>query len=92
MSVEAISWPLNLATVPADRGGRPSSACKFVHTLLYVLVDEAGRWLTLRLASQLTGLTPHGIRARCRRGRPAAARQADGTLRISAADVAEYRK
>ena len=30
MSVEAISWALNLAPVPRDRGGQPSSACKFV--------------------------------------------------------------
>jgi hypothetical protein len=30
VSVEAISWALNLAPVQADRGGRPSSACKFV--------------------------------------------------------------
>jgi hypothetical protein len=26
MSVEAISWVLNLAPVPVDRGGQPSSA------------------------------------------------------------------
>lgn len=30
MSVEVISWALNLAPVPADRGRQPSSACKFV--------------------------------------------------------------
>jgi hypothetical protein len=30
VSVEAISWALNLAPVPADRGGQPSSACRFV--------------------------------------------------------------
>jgi len=30
MSVEAISWALDLAPVPAGRGGQPSSACKFV--------------------------------------------------------------
>jgi hypothetical protein len=30
VSVEAISWALNLAPVPADRGGQPSTACKFV--------------------------------------------------------------
>ena len=30
MSVEAISWALNLDPVPADRGGQPSSASKFV--------------------------------------------------------------
>jgi hypothetical protein len=28
MSVEAICWALNLAPVPTDRGGQPSSACK----------------------------------------------------------------
>jgi hypothetical protein len=28
VSVEAISRALNLAPVPADRGGQPSSACK----------------------------------------------------------------
>ena len=30
MSVEAISWALNLAPTPADRGRQLSSACKFV--------------------------------------------------------------
>ena len=30
MGVDAISWALDLAPVPADRGGQPSSACKFV--------------------------------------------------------------
>jgi hypothetical protein len=30
VSVEAISWALNLAPVSADRGGQPSTACKFV--------------------------------------------------------------
>lgn len=30
MSVEAISWALNVAPVPAGRGGQPSSACKLV--------------------------------------------------------------
>ena len=39
MSVEAISWALNLAPVPADRGGQPSSACKFV---LVGLANHAG--------------------------------------------------
>jgi hypothetical protein len=29
VSVEAIPWALNHAPVPADRGGQPSSACKF---------------------------------------------------------------
>ena len=39
MSVEAISWALNLAPVPANRGGQPSSACKFV---LVGLANHAG--------------------------------------------------
>ena len=30
MSIEAISWALNLAPVPAGRGEQPSGACKFV--------------------------------------------------------------
>jgi hypothetical protein len=38
--VEAISWALNLAPVPADRGGQPSSACTFV---LVGLANHAGR-------------------------------------------------
>ena len=38
MSVEATSWALNLAPVPAYRGGQPSSACKFV---LVGLADHA---------------------------------------------------
>jgi hypothetical protein len=39
VSVEAICWALNLAPVPADRGGQPSSACKFV---LVGLANHAG--------------------------------------------------
>jgi len=39
VSVEAISWALNLASVPADRGGQPSSTCKFV---LVGLANHAG--------------------------------------------------
>jgi len=39
VSVEAISRALNLAPVPADRGGQPSSACKFV---LVGLANHAG--------------------------------------------------
>jgi hypothetical protein len=30
VSVEAISWALNLASVPRDRGGKPNPACKAV--------------------------------------------------------------
>jgi hypothetical protein len=39
VSVEAVPWALNLAPVPADRGGHPSSACKFV---LVGLANHAG--------------------------------------------------
>jgi len=39
VSVEAISWALNLAPVPAGRGGQPSTACKFV---LVGLASHAG--------------------------------------------------
>ena len=39
VSVEAISRALNLAPVPADSGGQPSSACKFV---LVGLANHAG--------------------------------------------------
>ena len=39
MSVEAISRALNLAPVPADRAGQPSTACKFV---LVGLANHAG--------------------------------------------------
>ena len=39
VSVEVISWAPNLAPVPADRGGQPSSACKFV---LVGLANHAG--------------------------------------------------
>jgi hypothetical protein len=50
MSVEAISWALNLAPVPADRNWQPSSACKFV---LVGLADLAGPDGTVR--SPLSG-------------------------------------
>ena len=39
MSVEAISWALNLAPVPRDRGGKPNPACKAV---LIGLANHAG--------------------------------------------------
>jgi hypothetical protein len=50
VSVEAISWALNLAPVPADRGGQPSSACKFV---LVGLANHAGPDGTACTASKL---------------------------------------
>jgi Helix-turn-helix domain len=39
VSVEAISWVLNLAPVPRDRGGKPNPACKAV---LIGLASHAG--------------------------------------------------
>jgi hypothetical protein len=39
VSVEAISWALNLAPVPPGCGGQPSTACKFV---LVGLANYAG--------------------------------------------------
>ena len=39
VSVEAISWALNLAPVPVGRNGQPSTACKFV---LLGLANHAG--------------------------------------------------
>ena len=39
VSVEAISWALNLAPVPAGRDRQPSTACKFV---LVGLANHAG--------------------------------------------------
>jgi hypothetical protein len=39
VSVEAISWALNLAPVPCDRGGKPNPACKAV---LIGLANHAG--------------------------------------------------
>jgi hypothetical protein len=43
VSVEAISWALNLAPVPAGRGGQPSSACKFVLVGLATTPDQTAR-------------------------------------------------
>jgi hypothetical protein len=64
VSVEAISWALNLAPVPADRGGRPSSACKFV---LVGLTNHAGKDGTGALPSvatliRYTGLSERTVR------------------------------
>jgi hypothetical protein len=62
VSVEAISLALNLA--PADRGGQPSSACKFV---LVGLANHAGPHGTAALPSvatlvRYTGLSERTVR------------------------------
>ena len=63
MSVEAISWALNLAPVPADRGGQPSSACKFV---LVGLADHGpdgtGAFPSVATLVRYTGLSERTVR------------------------------
>jgi Helix-turn-helix domain len=64
VSVEAICWALNLAPVPADRGGQPSSACKFV---LVGLANHAGPDGTAAFPSvatlvRYTGLSERTVR------------------------------
>jgi hypothetical protein len=64
VSVEAISWALNLAPVPADRGGQPSTACKFV---LVGLANHAGPDGTAAFTSvatlvRYTGLSERTVR------------------------------
>lgn len=64
MSVEAISWALNLAPVPADRNGQPSSACKFV---LVGLANHAGpdgtsAFPSVRTLIRYTGLSERTVR------------------------------
>jgi hypothetical protein len=65
VSVEAISWALNLAPVPADRSGQPSSACKFV---LVGLANHAGpdgscAFPAVRTLMRYTGLSERTVRA-----------------------------
>ena len=64
MSVEAISWALNLAPVPADRGGQPSSACKFVLVGLanHAGPDGAGAFPSAATLVRYTGLSERTVR------------------------------
>jgi pyocin large subunit-like protein len=66
MSVEAISWALNLAPVPADRGGRPSSACKFVLVGLanHAGPDGTGAFPSVATLIRYTGLSERTVRTR----------------------------
>jgi hypothetical protein len=59
MSVEAISWALNLAPVPADRGGQPSSGCKFVLVGLasHAGPDGSGAFPSVATLVRYTGLS-----------------------------------
>ena len=65
MSVEAISWALNLAPVPSDRGGQPSSACKFVLVGLanHAGPDGSGAFPSVRTLIRYTGLSERTVRA-----------------------------
>jgi hypothetical protein len=65
MSVDAISWALNLAPVPADRGGQPSSACKFVLVGLanHAGPDGSGAFPSARTLMRYTGLSERTVRA-----------------------------
>jgi DNA-binding transcriptional regulator PaaX len=64
VSVEAISWALNLAPVPADRGGQPSSACKFVLVGLanHAGPDGTGAFPSLARLVRYTGLSERTVR------------------------------
>jgi hypothetical protein len=64
MSVEAISWALNLAPVPADRASRPSSACKFVLVGLanHAGPDGTGAFPSVATLVRYTGLSERTVR------------------------------
>jgi pyocin large subunit-like protein len=64
MSVEAISWALNLAPVPADRRGQPSSACKFVLVGLanHAGPDGSGAFPSVATLVRHTGLSERTVR------------------------------
>jgi hypothetical protein len=64
VSVEAISWALNLAPVPADRGGQPSSACKYLVGLAnHAGPDGSGAFPAVRTLMRYTGLSERTVRA-----------------------------
>jgi hypothetical protein len=64
VSVEAISWALNLAPVPADRSGQPSSACKFVLVGLanHAGPDGTGAFPSVATLVRYTGLAERTVR------------------------------
>jgi hypothetical protein len=64
VSVEAISWALNLRPVPADRGGQPSSACKFVLVGLanHAGPDGTGAFPSVATLVRYTGLSERTVR------------------------------
>ena len=64
MSVEAISWALNLAPVPANRSAQPSSACKFVLVGLanHAGPDGMGAFPSVATLVRYTGLSERTVR------------------------------
>jgi hypothetical protein len=66
VSVEAISWALNLAPAPADGGGQPSSACKFVLVSLanHAGPDGTGAFPSVATLVRYTGLSERTVRTR----------------------------
>jgi len=64
VSVEAISWALNLAPTPADRGGQSSSACKFVLVGLanHAGPDGTGAFPSVATLVRYTGLSERTVR------------------------------
>jgi hypothetical protein len=64
VSVEAISWALNLAPVPADRSGRPSSACKLALVGLanHAGPDGTGAFPSVATLVRYTGLSERTVR------------------------------
>ena len=64
MSVEAISWALNIAPVPADGRGQPSSACKFVLVGLanHAGADGTGAFPSVATLVRYTGLSERTVR------------------------------
>jgi Helix-turn-helix domain len=59
-----MSWALNLAPVPADRGGQPSSACKFVLVGLanHARPDGTGIFPSVATLVRYTGLSERTVR------------------------------
>ena len=72
--VEVISWALNLAPVPADRGGQPSSACKFVLVGLanHAGPDGTGAFPSVATLVRYTGLAERTVRPAWTGSRPRA--------------------
>lgn len=64
MSVEAISWALNLAPVPAEHYGQPSSSCKFVLVGLsnHAGPDRSGAFPSVRTLIRYSGLFERTVR------------------------------